>query len=158
MAVTRVYTLRDYIERYGLDVEELAVEVTQRLHQVSPQRREALRQALASDPRLPPPQGETTNFADLVVEASKNLQLAQKLREAVMDSTGRITASVSEVQRALAAADRALDTAAKRWQDLYNTSTAIALEEAVKSTIQTLSDEAYAQFMEDLELRLSQVR
>lgn len=150
--------LDEYIDRYGVNADDLALQLLRRVHLLDEFRRNELREVLGVMPAPAPENIRRAGFADLVGEASENLRLARKLRDSVTDHTGQIRASVSEVQKALAAADKALDTASKRWQDIYNTSTFIALEDSVKEVLQEVDEAIFKEFVGLLETRLAALR
>lgn len=166
MAKFHQMDLETYFDRFGLDVDELAVALMRRLEYLDDIRKRELFVLLQDHVKLEG-QAETVKqkldsnpmtMLTLVEEASANLNVAKKLRESVVNSKGDIIGSITDVQKALQASDRCLDTASKRWTDIYNTSTAIALEEAVKETIRGLSEEAYIDFIADLEEKLAEIR
>lgn len=158
--------LETYFDRFGLDVDELAVALMRRLEYLDDIRKRELFVLLQDHVKLEG-QAETVGeklreapltMLTLVEEASANLNVAKKLRESVIGRDGAIIGSIAEVQKALQASDRCLDTASKRWTDIYNSSTSQALEEAVKDVIRNLSEEAYIDFMANLEEKLSAIR
>lgn len=173
MAKHHEMTLESYFDRYGVDVDELAVALMRRLEHLEDERRRELLALLRGQEegrqlveqartvakgKQAKEQEEPLSMLVLVDEASANLQMAKKLRESVVNSDGSFIGTVADVQRAIQASDRCLQTASKRWTDIYNVSTAMALEEAVKEAIRALGDEVYQAFMEDLEGRLEAIR
>jgi hypothetical protein len=146
-------TLEQYIDTYGLDMDELALCLLRRIGHLDDIRRQELVRALVPEAKS----AAQENMLNLVEEASQNLRAAKALRESVVDG-GQIVGSVQDVQRALLAADRCLETSSKRFQDVYNVTSQLAIETAVKETMEEMPEEVYQRFIDRLESKLKHIR
>jgi hypothetical protein len=145
----------EYIERYGIDVNEVAKALLSRIDSLDNFSRNALYQELA------PGDGKSasqTNLLNLVDEAQENLALARKLRDSIIGKQGELLGTVGDVTKTLMAVDKCLDGAAKRFQTIYSVHSQQAVEECVKETLQEMSQEQYERFMWLLEDKLRAVR
>ena len=145
--------LEDYIDRYGIDMDELALCLLRRIEHLDDVRKQELVRVLVPEAKS----AVQENMLDLVEEAAQNLRAAKALRESVVDS-GQILGTVQDVQRALLAADRCLETSSKRFQDVYNVTSQLAIETAVKETMEEMPEDIYQKFIERLESRLKHIR
>ena len=146
-------TLEQYIDTHGLDMDELSLCLLRRLEYLDEVRRQEFVRALAPEAKS----AAQDNMLNLVEEASANLAVARKLRESVVGN-GDIIGTVGDVQKALLAADRCLETSAKRFQDIYNITSQVAIETAVRDTMEEMPDDIYQKFMASLESKLKHVR
>ena len=145
----------EYIERYGIDVNEVAKALLSRIDSLDNFSRNSLYQELA------PGDGKSasqTNLLNLVDEAQENLALARKLRDSILGPQGELLGTVGDVTKTLMAVDKCLDGAAKRFQTIYSVHSQQAVEECVKETLQEMSQEQYERFMWLLEDKLRSVR
>lgn len=146
--------IEEYIETYGLDMDELSLALMRRLEHLDDVRRNEL---IA---RLTPESAKSaahTNMLNLIDQAKENLDLARKLRESVVDGD-RILGTVGDVQKALLAADRCLETSAKRFSAIYSIASQQALEEAVTEVMADMNQDTYEKFMMTLEDKLKNIR
>lgn len=146
-------TLEEYIDTYGIDVNDLAVCLMRRLSYLDDVRKEELKRQLLPDGRS----AAHAHMLNLVTEASANIEVAKKLRESVIDN-GKILGTVGDVQKALLASDRCLETSAKRFSAIYSIASQQALEEAVTETMSEMDDETYRRFVTLLEDNLKTIR
>lgn len=146
-------TLDEYIETYGIDMGELAVCLMRRLEHLDEVRREELKSRLVPNERSE----AHSHMLNLVSEASANIKVAKQLRESVI-SDGKILGTVGDVQKALLASDRCLETSAKRFSAIYSIASQQALEEAVTETMANMDDATYKKFISTLEEKLKGIR
>lgn len=146
-------TFDEYADKYGVNIDELAGFLYRKLEYLSQDRRKELLDALAPDGKS----AAHINMLNLVEEASANLEVAKKLRESVIGKEG-IIGTVGDVQRALMAADRCLETSAKRFATIYSIASQQALEESVTEAMQEMDQPTYEKFMALLEDKLKGIR
>jgi hypothetical protein len=147
-------TLEEYADKYGVNMDDLADFLSRRLEYVDGYRKEQLLKALQPDEKS----AAHSNMLNLVEEASANMEVARKLRESVIGKEGTILGTVGDVQKALLAADRCLETSAKRFAAIYSVASQQALEEAVTETIAGMDPVTYQNFIEKLESKLKTIR
>lgn len=147
-------TLEEYLDRFGANLDELAIALMHRANSLDPVR---VRELL----RVLQPEGKTApqnNLLNLIDEARENLELARKLRDSVTGAGGELLGNVSEVSKVIMAVDRALESASKRFQAIYSVTSLQAVEECVKDTLAEMDEEASERFMARLESRLKSIR
>lgn len=147
-------TLEEYADKYGVNMDDLADFLSRRLEYVDDYRKEQLLKALRPDEKS----AAHSNMLNLVEEASANMEVAKRLRESVIGKEGTILGTVGDVQKALLAADRCLETSAKRFAAIYSVASQQALEEAVTETIAGMDPVTYQIFIEKLESKLKTIR
>lgn len=147
-------TLEEYVDRYGVNVDELAILLLRKVEYLDDLRKQELVRTLQ-------PEGKSaaqTQLLNLMDEASENLELARRLRDAVTTKEGTLMGTVGETAKVIMAADKAVDSAAKRWQTVYNVSTMQAVEECVKEVLEDMDQDAADRFLTLLEERLKSIR
>lgn len=147
-------TLEEYADKYGVNMDDLADFISRRLEYVDEYRKEQLLKALQPSCKS----AAHANMLNLVEEASANMEVAKKLRESVIGKEGTILGTVGDVQKALLAADRCLETSAKRFAAIYSIASQQALEEAVTETVSEMDSVTYQNFIEKLENKLKTIR
>ena len=150
-----VMTLEEYFDRYGVNLDELALAVIRRAEMLDPVRVDELLRRLRPDGEKSAAQ---SNLLNLVDEAQENLTLARKLRNSVTGQGGELLGTVSEISKTLMAVDKCLDGASKRFSTIYSIHSMQALEDSVKEVLQELDQDAYERFMNLFEDKLKSVR
>lgn len=147
-------TLEEYADRYGVNMDELAHFLCRRLEYVDSHHKDELLKALQPDTSS----AAHSNMLNLVEEAAANMAVAKKLRESVIGKEGTILGTVGDVQKALLAADRCVETSAKRFAAIYSIASQQALEEAVTETMSGMDEDTYKVFITKLEEKLKGIR
>jgi hypothetical protein len=147
-------TLEEYIDRYGINLDELCSSLLQRVEYLDPNKKQVLFEVLN-------PEGKSaaqSNLLNLVSEAQENLALAKKLRESVVGVDGQILGTVGDVTKTLMAVDKCLDGASKRFSTIYSIHSMQALEDAVKEAMKEMDQPLYEKFIATMEGKLRAVR
>lgn len=146
-------TLSDYISRYGASADALALELLRRMQGLSPAMRAEVERYFSR-----PAEQKTLEMSDLLHDAAENLSVARRMRDSLISAEGQLLGTPAELQKALAAADKALQTAVNRYKELYNVTSYRAIEETVKQVIAELPEETADDFLRRLEEALEEVR
>lgn len=147
-------TFEEYIDRFGMDMDELAVALMRRVEYLDPVRKEEILRALQPEGRS----ASQDNLLNLMEEARENLELARRLRNSVTGQGGQLLGTVSEVSKVIMAADKALESASKRFQAIFSITTFRAVEECVCEVLAEMDQDTADRFLATLEERLKGIR
>ena len=146
-------TLSDYISRYGASADALALELLRRMQGLSPAMRAEVERYFAK-----PVEQKTLDMSDLLQDAAENLSVARRMRDSLIGADGKMLGTPAEMQKALAASDKALQTAVNRYKELYSVSSYRAVEETVKQVLAELPEDQAEDFLRRLEDALEEIR
>ena len=145
--------LSEYITRYGASADALALELLRRMQGLTTAMRAEVERYFAR-----PVEDKTLEMADLLRDAAENLSVARRMRDSLIAVDGKVLGTPAEMQKALAASDKALQTAVNRYKELYNVTSYRAVEEITKQIIAELPEEMAEDFLRRLEEALEEVR
>lgn len=150
--------LEEYFDRYGVNLDELALAAIRRAEMLDPVRVEELLRRLRPEGPSGGRSASQDNLLNLMEEARENLELARRLRNSVTGQGGELLGTVSEVSKVIMAADKAVDACSKRWSVVYNITTMQTLEDTVRDVMSEMDEDTSERFLAMLEDRLKGIR